>query len=321
MNYDEAVDLIRRSSFATHQDALIDRLLPTVRIETARVSSDDLTLGESRFGGEPDVPSDFVWPLAPDGTPLSFLAQIDLAAISAIHADELLPRAGWLFFFYNNTSDCWGIDVKDFGQWRVILVEHERDRLQRFAPLTNEVMRRRTVWSASTLQFEKLYVLPSSRSLEHDIHGPFISRHADDAVTSGKVPLDSSAYDRALFALIRPSYRVRPEHRLLGYPCEVQGAMTNDFHGLIEARPQRESINPFTGEKMIFRGRPAPECSAEMKELLGGSEDWRLLLQIDSEKAIPDWMWGDLGMLYFWIPRQRLEQRDFDSTWMFLQCS
>jgi uncharacterized protein YwqG len=32
-------------------------------------------------------------------------------------------------------------------------------------------------------------------------------------------------------------------------------------------------------------------------------------------------MWGDGGMLYFWIRREDLEKSRFDRCWMILQCS
>jgi uncharacterized protein YwqG len=44
---------------------------------------------------------------------------------------------------------------------------------------------------------------------------------------------------------------------------------------------------------------------------------WRLLLQVDSHD---DMMWGDVGMVYFWIPDEALRERAFDRTWLILQC-
>lgn len=78
------------------------------------------TAGGSRFGGMPDVPADFVWPLSDGFTvgdatqefepvsapgpvpvdvplPLTFIAQLDLSALSSETAD--LPHEGRLLFF------------------------------------------------------------------------------------------------------------------------------------------------------------------------------------------------------------------------------
>lgn len=50
-----------------------------------------------------------------------------------------------------------------------------------------------------------------------------------------------------------------------------------------------------------------------------GSEarDWLLLAQFDSDPATQDW--GDLGRLYYWIPKQDLAARRFDRVWVLDQ--
>ncbi len=50
-----------------------------------------------------------------------------------------------------------------------------------------------------------------------------------------------------------------------------------------------------------------------------GATDWRLLLQIDSEDQA-EMMWGDAGMIYYWVRKQDLQARKFDAVWMVLQC-
>ena len=62
---------------------------------------------------------------------------------------------------------------------------------------------------------------------------------------------------------------------------------------------------------------------------LGGSEGWlrdpglakpwRLLLQLDSCEDL-GMMWGDMGLVYFWIRQEDLQARRFDRTWVILQC-
>jgi uncharacterized protein YwqG len=50
-----------------------------------------------------------------------------------------------------------------------------------------------------------------------------------------------------------------------------------------------------------------------------GAQDWILLLQVDSDDDA-QMMWGDAGMLYFWIRRQDLAQAAFGKAWCILQC-
>jgi uncharacterized protein YwqG len=83
-------------------------------------------VGESKVGGKPAVPRDFVWPTRivemPDPSPawidrqyfaprlpspdrrsaLTFIAQIDLGAIAPFDSNGILPRDGMLLFFFDD---------------------------------------------------------------------------------------------------------------------------------------------------------------------------------------------------------------------------
>jgi uncharacterized protein YwqG len=47
--------------------------------------------------------------------------------------------------------------------------------------------------------------------------------------------------------------------------------------------------------------------------------DWRLLLQVDSDEN--GMTWGDVGRIYYGLPRQALEARDYSQTIAELQCT
>lgn len=54
--------------------------------------------GSSKWGGQPDVPSDFQWPVDDDQRPLSHLLQINCADLAAHDPEGLLPSGGqWSF--------------------------------------------------------------------------------------------------------------------------------------------------------------------------------------------------------------------------------
>ena len=49
-------------------------------------------------------------------------------------------------------------------------------------------------------------------------------------------------------------------------------------------------------------------------ELEAGVKDWRLLLQIGSDRNGPNWTWGDMGRLYFCIRDDDLAARRFEKS-------
>ena len=103
------------------------------RIETRfATAGENLPTGSSKFGGRPDVPAGFVWPVFETKTldndtvkprPLAFLAQFDCARLAGLDPEGLLPRTGLLSFFYELGSQRWGYDPKDAGCARVFWFE------------------------------------------------------------------------------------------------------------------------------------------------------------------------------------------------------
>lgn len=55
-------------------------------------------IGQSKFGGLPDLPQHWAWP-AFKNKPMIFLSQINLKEIANIYKDSLLPQQGILYFF------------------------------------------------------------------------------------------------------------------------------------------------------------------------------------------------------------------------------
>ena len=95
-------------------------------------------------------------------------------------------------------------------------------------------------------------------------------------------------------------------HRLLGHPQLIQNPM--------ELECQLASNGIYCGGASRFQ-------EAEAKALEPGAVDWRLLLQIDTDEDGPEWMWGDVGRIYFWIKRQDLASLRFTDAWLIFQCS
>ncbi|MEU5882707.1 YwqG family protein [Spirillospora sp. NPDC047279] len=84
-------------------------LRPSIALTPAQSSG----AGRTRFGGLPPIPAGTEWPTF-DGRPLTFLAQLDCAALHPLlGGDWPLPREGLLLFFFDDTfADFEGSDAR-----------------------------------------------------------------------------------------------------------------------------------------------------------------------------------------------------------------
>lgn len=254
----------------------------------------ELPLGASRLGGQPDLPADFEWP-AHEGEPLGFLGQFNLRDLGALPCAAALPAEGQLAFFYDWTREPWGFDPKDRTAARVVYVPG--------GPLVRHLL------PAGLADFD----YPSPVTFEPLFTIPRLDAQAFDwqALGVDGDSIDWYELDEALREL-RPA---RPQHQLLGHPYRVQNPM--------ETECQFASSGLYCGDETGYAKGAADAA------LVAGIGDWMLLYQCDSDDTEYDdpnglgigHMWGDCGLLYFWVRRQDVAQRDFARTWTILQCS
>ena len=88
--------------------------------------------GLTRFGGSPDVPDDFEWPVHEDDElsesyPINFLAQFDCRELSQYDAEGVLPTNGLLSFFYDAEGQPWEGKNEEGGSIRVFWFENADD--------------------------------------------------------------------------------------------------------------------------------------------------------------------------------------------------
>ena len=235
----------------------------------------------SHLGGEPGLPGEIAWP-ARNGARLRFLARLSLTDLQARMATPWLPQSGALLFFYDDDEQPWGFDPKDRGGWAVLHVPDIPARLPERRPASSEPM------SVAPVAFLRIKVLPSCERPEVEA-------------------LKLSDKEADLYSeLAEERFRGLPKHQLLGLPEPVQG------DGM-ELECQLASNG-------VYCGSPEGYQSQRAGELQEGAGNWRLLFQMDSDDDL-DVMWGDAGMLYFWIEEAAARKGDFSNVWLVLQCS
>ena len=94
-------EMFSEAGLAQHAEALIQ---PCLRLSSTRVELKALALGESRLGGLPDLPAGLAWPSVKK-EPLTFVAQLDLAALERQLSKSPLPAKGQLAFFVSTDPD------------------------------------------------------------------------------------------------------------------------------------------------------------------------------------------------------------------------
>lgn len=203
MNREKSVEVIRNSELAAHADELIPQLLPSARLLRENASADDVPIGASRMGGDPDLPAGFGWPFRKR---LDCLLQIRLSDVPRHLVPEECPERGMLWFFYDAVGQPWSNDGRDADGTRVLYHPSEDD-LRRTPPPRPERHRsnRRRVASPCRVRIHEEWTLPEGPEIEEvgDLDAFFERHHALSA------RLADGDQD--------------PEHRLFGHPKSIQG--------------------------------------------------------------------------------------------------
>ena len=72
---------------------------PTMLLKTRKAVESKMTIGQTKIGGQPDLPEGAEWPQFRDGRPLAFLGQINLGEVASVSKLPGLPESGLLSFF------------------------------------------------------------------------------------------------------------------------------------------------------------------------------------------------------------------------------
>lgn len=316
MTREEAIDIIRNSSFSEHTDELVPLLQPSARV-ILHPQAEIPEPPQSFFGGQPLLPRDFEWPLwdrrerlqasidrfgkrtnlwmrqavekwkkqLDDGPmPLAFLGQIFLKELNQSAPLQDWPTSGSLAFFYGDTAIP-GNKTADRGHCRVIY-------------FPEDVQCRATEFPAAlqpSLQYPKLYAI----------------FHREWSLPSEPINLDSNSrfwLDEEYVDFLEEflPWRVDSDqapHRCGGHAQVVQGPMEPECQLISEHLSWAE-----------FRSFD-PEQRTQLEKRAG---HWRMLAQFASDDRL-NWMWNDVGLVYFWAPLGDLAAASFDNALALLQ--
>jgi len=274
--------------------------------------------GRTRLGGVPLVGEGFSWPRRARtrerygdriraGTPLAFIAQVNLAEMPPADPSgglRDLPRSGMLLFFCDEESLPYG-HPEDSDAFSVVYLPLDPDDTRmRLADVPDGLV----TFSDHGGQWGMPDVVVLEALPELALPGPY----PDEVRAMDLSEAESDAYWHLAEELEREGAHLPadvaetpgpanypPIHRLGGVPHEIQ--------------------NPMQAECELARRGEDPHAPPYSRLEEEAKARWRLLLQVDSDDAA-GMMWGDAGMLYYWIRDDDLAARRFDRAWCVMQC-
>lgn len=276
----EAEALIRQYAPARLQDAVIERLLPAIALAATRTPDAEIPVGASKFGGAPDVATGFEWPM---WKPATFGQSTNVQS----HG-EAAPLS---FVAQINLDEIAPFDI-----------EHKLPSsglLSFFYFMANEDQ-----WPNGDLEQA----------------GGWRVFHFDGNLSRAEVPEEARIERGLLTATITPSaVWSAPKH-----PYYINGEQWNDWPGedfeawmTINAVFEKDATHLMLGYPRDIQDDARLEVANRLER--GTLHDWHLLLQMDTDDEI-DWMWGDVGAMFYLMHRDDLANREWDKCWLIAQC-
>lgn len=291
----ELEDLIRECDLDAHWEKILNSARTSIRFVLEETPEEELPLGSSKLGGSPDLPPDVEWFANPEsGQLLSFVAQINFAETKEYDLEGELPDSGILYLFYDAAIGeggmPWGYDPKDGAGKKVLFYDGDLSVLERRTP-PEELEEEGLAFGCVGVKFENHLELPNPYS---------------DLVSSWNLSGEENDSYIALWDGWNPEMSQDFEEfcKLLGHSDNMQFGMEEECalvtHG-------------------IYCGGADWYSSEEARRWKQTFADWGLLLQITSSEDL-GMLWGDDGLLYLWITEEDLNNRNFEKSWLILQC-
>lgn len=159
-------------------------------------------LGQSKIGGLPHAPKNFIWPKTEDGY-LNFLCQINLSEVSRYDLLNKLPKNGLLLVFYDMKTMVWGMEPKDMDYFKVIYINNYDELCKIDSPENN---------------LEIYHESPISYKSE-----------ADYPVTDTIENVDFEVIEKLYESRLDETQEM---NQLLGYPFIIQDSMEDEFNDM-----------------------------------------------------------------------------------------
>lgn len=280
----KAKELVDELGLSEYWEKIGDVLKPSIHLTAEELTRDTVfTTGRSRLGGQPDLPQGIQWPEL-NNIPQSFVAQVNFKEIKPLMTGYDLPSTGMLYFFFNAQQEAMGFEPGDAGGFKVIYADVPASELSKrdYPGALPEHCR----YAGAEVNFAAFFSIP------YDETGV--------TVNLGMGEHEHEAY----VTMLDEIEGIEPDHRMFGHIHFIQ-----DMDLLRVCRMVNEGIS--------CAGDPY-EHDLMLRGLDKESRDWVLLFQVDTHTDL-GMMWGDTGMLYYFIREEDLKNHRFDKTWAIME--
>lgn len=283
-NRERLLQAIERHGFAHARDYLLNTAKQTVVLHKTQPEN-YAEIGNCRVAGEPDLPANVEWPLNDQGVPLTFVLQLDLAQLKNLDPEKRLPENGHLFFF----TGYYEMDVE-----HLVLYATPQDMqtaARRSAPATTVHEEGEEPFRPYRLNASAEVALPGyayvdEEAIENEDHG-------------------WEEYEELGFLLQKED-----SHSIVNMFGYAEGQHGDDEY--------MAALKLFGCDSTYY----PDEAIDRLTKALGGDreraerevKDMVMLAEIDSDNDV-GFLWGDAGVLHYFIRKEDLLQRKFERTY------
>ncbi|MFD7022517.1 DUF1963 domain-containing protein [Promicromonospora sukumoe] len=286
--FDDATRLAHQHLDPATAEAWLHLVRPAVALVES--TPDDAVV--ARLGGQPRLPVGTPWPHLGTTTPLSYVGELDLAALSRTgHEPGIqLPVVGRLAFFVLDDDRYGFADGSDPDSYRVLHLTEDGSTVVSPAGTYTYAEQSLTPRQVATAPDNFDPALPAALGI--DAEADYLAWLNHPAQT----PAFSDAFDRLRGPV--------PRHQVGGWAIAVQGPVELEA---ARTEVRRRSLGPGAG---------SPSDAVD-QDLPNDENRWVLLFQVDS---YDDVLWGDVGTLYWLARTDDLARSDLSNTRFVMQC-
>jgi uncharacterized protein YwqG len=299
MNLEEFKNKLGLNGLGKYFDKLQPLIRNTIRLYQSEVDEDRIAIGQTNIGGRPDLPTEINWVTETNTVEKSGIKFLifkskkqetitkSLSFIAQINLTEVSPidkenllPKTGLLYFFYSAEQ---------EAWGYDYKDQNKFKVIYWNGDFAELKRRDfpsdlpeySCYKPCSVALKSEVSLPS---FDHEIYEDFAPE--EDDIFWGKINDDENI------------------NKLLGYSDNIQNAMELECELVTNG---------------IYYGNSSGYNDPRAKMLEPNAKNWRLLLQIDSNDE-NGMMWGDVGRIYFWIKKDDLLNKEFDKSWIILQC-